>query len=182
MSTRPFRCRRCRNLRAHGASRCDDSRRPSGGGRQRLVLRVPTRGRVIGNAVGTPVGEAQGRAGLARTGRQFHAQERQDVLRLSPASGRGRGSILIRTAWTARPKARGLRAVQPGGSRLRLTMDRPASRGLRGHDRRQASRDNDLVDKRLTGKKLTNVRGKTERNLSATAEDDARESARLHRR
>ena len=128
--------------------------RPSGGGRQRLVLRVPTRG-----LIGYQSELLSDTRGTAVMNRLFHSYQ--------PFKGElpGRRTGVLISNGDGEAVAYALFNLEDRG---RLMVD-PQVRVYEGMIVGEHSRDNDLVVNVLTGKKLTNVRasGKDENvNLS----------------
>jgi GTP-binding protein len=128
--------------------------RPSGGGRQRLVLRVPTRG-----LIGYQSELLSDTRGTAVMNRLFHSYQ--------PFKGElpGRRTGVLISNGAGEAVAYALFNLEDRG---RLMVD-PQTRVYEGMIVGEHSRDNDLVVNVLTGKKLTNVRasGKDENvNLS----------------
>ncbi|MEZ5922783.1 MAG: translational GTPase TypA [Hyphomicrobiaceae bacterium] len=128
--------------------------RPSGGGRQRLVLRVPTRG-----LIGYQSELLSDTRGTAVMNRIFHSYQ--------PFKGElpGRRTGVLISNGDGEAVAYALFNLEDRG---RLMVD-PQTRVYEGMIVGEHSRDNDLVVNVLTGKKLTNVRaaGKDENvNLS----------------
>ena len=128
--------------------------RPSGGGRQRLVLRVPTRG-----LIGYQSELLSDTRGTAVMNRLFHSYQ--------PFKGElpGRRTGVLISNGDGEAVAYALFYLEDRG---RLIVD-PQTRVYEGMIVGEHSRDNDLVVNVLTGKKLTNIRaaGKDENiNLS----------------
>ena len=144
--------------------------RPSGGGRQRLVFHVPTRG-LIGYQ-GELLTDTRGTAVMNRL---FHAYAPYK----GEIAGRRTG-VLISNA-TGEATAYSLFYLQDRGA---MMID-PQTRVYEGMIVGEHTRDNDLVVNVIQGKKLTNVRasGKDENViLTPPHAPDARAGALLHRR